>query len=236
MGPRILRYGAPPEDLADPEFDLGLFLLNDLLLTFRQSLQDFGLPSYQHEWHQLENNRLIVNELDYSPAEQERLRAERYEQLNKDQKQAFDKIVAAITENPRSAQLFLQGAGGTGKIFLYTALRHHFRAQGKNVLCVASSGIAAELLPSGRTSHSRFQIPLNLHQDSTPMITGTSHAADLMRRTALIINHLGRSAHAAQSSSSDVVRCSRRLQGIIWWLTCSAWRRFCPDSACCQKW
>lgn len=68
-----------------------------------------------------------------------------------------------------------------------TALCHHFCAQGKIVPFVASSGIAAELLSGGRTSHSRFQIPLNLHQDSTTMITGTSHAADLMRRAALII-------------------------------------------------
>lgn len=52
---------------------------------------------------------------------------------------------------------------------------------------MASSGIAAELLPGGRTSHSCFRIPLNIHQDSTTMITDSLHAADLMRRAALII-------------------------------------------------
>lgn len=51
LRPCMARYNAPPEDLEKPELDLGLFLLNDLLLTFRQSLQDFGLPSYQHQWH-----------------------------------------------------------------------------------------------------------------------------------------------------------------------------------------
>lgn len=83
--------------------------------------------------------------------------------MNTDQKQAFDEIVTAITEDSWNAHFFLQGAGGTGKTFLYTALCHYFRAQGKIVLCVASSGIAAELLPGGQTSHFCFQILLNLH-------------------------------------------------------------------------
>ena len=33
-------------------------------------------------------------------------------------------------------------------------------------LCVALSGIAALLLDGGRTSHSRFKIPLSIHEDS----------------------------------------------------------------------
>lgn len=98
---------------------------------------------------------------------------------------AFDTIVAAVADNPRNAHFFLQGAGGNGKTFLYIALCHYFRAQGKIVLCVASSGIAAELPPGERTSHSRIQIPLQVHENSTTMITGTSDAADLMRRAVL---------------------------------------------------
>lgn len=90
-------------------------------------------------------------------------------------------------QDPENAQFFLQGAGGTGKTFLYKALCNHFRAQGQIVLCVASSGIAAELLPGGRTSHSRFQIPLVLHEGSMTMMTGGSHAAELIRRAGLII-------------------------------------------------
>lgn len=129
----------------------------------------------------------MANELNYSLAEQERLRAEWYEQLNTDQKQAFDEIVVAIVRNSWNAQFFLQDAGGTGKAFLYTALCHRFCAQGKIVLCVALSGIAAELLPGGRTLYLRFQIPLNLQQDSITVITGISHAADLIQRAALMI-------------------------------------------------
>lgn len=82
------------------------------------------------------------------------LRDQRYEQLNIQQKHAYDTIVDAVATDSEHAHFFLQGAGGTGKPFLYRALCNHFRAQGQIVLCVASSGIAAELLPGGRTSHS----------------------------------------------------------------------------------
>lgn len=132
-------------------------------------------------------NHLIAHELDYYPACQAALRNQRYAQLNADQKHCFDIIVSAVADNPHHAHFFLQGAGGTGKTFLYHVLCNHFRAQGQIVLCVASSSIAAELLPGGRTSHSRFQIPLMLHENSITMVNAGSHAADLIHRAALIV-------------------------------------------------
>lgn len=74
-----------------------------------------------------------------------------------------------------------------GKTFLYVVLCHHYCAQKKIVLYVALSGIAAKLLPGRRTSHLQFQIPLQIYQNSTTMITGTLNAADLMRRAVMII-------------------------------------------------
>lgn len=125
--------------------------------------------------------------MEYNSQEQAALCSQRYAQLNIQQKNAYDTIVNAIAQDPEHAHFFLQGAGGTGKTFLYKALCNHFCARDQIVLCVASSGIAAELLPGGRTSHSRFQIPLILHEGSATMITGNSHTAELIRSAALII-------------------------------------------------
>lgn len=61
------------------------------------------------------------------------------------------------------------------------------RSLGKIVLPVASSGIAATLLPNGRTAHSRFKIPIILDDCSVCSITHNSDAAELIRRTSLII-------------------------------------------------
>ena len=130
---------------------------------------------------------MIATELDYDPIEQATLRNQRYVQLNTQQQQAYNIIVQAVATDPQHAHFFLQSAGGTRKTFLYRTLCNHFRAQGKIVLCVASSGIAAELLPGGRTSHSRFQLPLVLNENSTTMMTGGSNAAELIRQAGLII-------------------------------------------------
>ena len=58
---------------------------------------------------------------------------------------------------------------------------------GKTVLCIASTGIAALLLPSSRTSHSQFKILIDLYKTSTCGITKNSQAADLLCKVDLII-------------------------------------------------
>ena len=86
------------------------------------------------------------------------------------------------------AHFFLQRAGGTGKTFLYRALSFFYRSQGRIVLCVASSGIAALLLDGGRTAHSRFMIPIQgISPESGCNIRRGSPEAELLQNTALII-------------------------------------------------
>ena len=54
-------------------------------------------------------------------------------------------------------------------------------------LAIVSSGIAALLLPGGRTAHSRFKLPFNLHEDSTCSIAHGSDLASLLQVARLII-------------------------------------------------
>ncbi|POS81917.1 hypothetical protein EPUL_004563, partial [Erysiphe pulchra] len=83
------------------------------------------------------------------------------------QRAAYDTIVNSIENGEGSNTFFLQGPAGTGKTFLYRTLCNRYRSQGKVVLCVASCGIAASLLPNGRTAHSQFRIPLECTETST---------------------------------------------------------------------
>ncbi|KAL3620360.1 hypothetical protein CASFOL_035272 [Castilleja foliolosa] len=55
------------------------------------------------------------------------------------------------------------------------------------VLAVAASGIASLLLPSGRTAHSRFKIPIDLTEQSTCHIKKGTQLADLLKQTLLVI-------------------------------------------------
>ena len=54
-------------------------------------------------------------------------------------------------------------------------------------MCVASSCIAALLLPGGRTAHSRFAIPLDINEVSICNIGKNAQLAELIRQTSLII-------------------------------------------------
>ncbi|OMO61834.1 DNA helicase PIF1, ATP-dependent [Corchorus capsularis] len=52
---------------------------------------------------------------------------------------------------------------------------------------VASSGIASQLLPGGRTAHSRFRLPLRVDESSTCKIFKRTELASLIQATSLII-------------------------------------------------
>lgn len=135
----------------------------------------------------MDGNPLIAVELNYSTTEEGRLFTELRSQLNSDQAACFTTVTTAIDTDPQNARFFLQGPAGTGKTFLYRCICHYYRSRGRIVLCVASSGIAALLLPGGRTAHSRFRIPIDLHKESVCNVPKDSQLAQLLRSTALII-------------------------------------------------
>ncbi|KAH8957187.1 hypothetical protein BDL97_07G078900, partial [Sphagnum fallax] len=60
-------------------------------------------------------------------------------------------------------------------------------SQRRIALAVASSGIIALLLEGGRTAHSRFKIPIDLHEQSMCMITPRMILALLIQQADLII-------------------------------------------------
>ncbi len=53
---------------------------------------------------------------------------------------------------------FLYSLIKIGKTFLYEYLYYYFRARGKLILYIVSTGIIIILLLGGRTSYSRFKI------------------------------------------------------------------------------
>ncbi|XP_012853843.1 PREDICTED: uncharacterized protein LOC105973366 [Erythranthe guttata] len=106
--------------------------------------------------------------------------------LNSEQKYAFDQVVVQIDAGG-SGVFFLDGPGGTGKTFLYRSLLAYVRHKGGIALAVASSGVAASLLPGGRTAHSRFKLPFDVDDRSIGRISKQSDVAKLIRAATLII-------------------------------------------------
>ena len=62
----MAQYRDLPDGLENPQLDLGLYLLHELLLGQHHSLSEFKLSAYQHEWCRHENNCLIADELQYN--------------------------------------------------------------------------------------------------------------------------------------------------------------------------
>ena len=86
-----------------------------------------------------------------------------------------------------SSFFFVHGFGETRKTYLWNALAASLQADGHIVLTVASSDIAATLLPSGTTAHSRFVIPIVIAENSCCSITQKSPLAELLIATKLIL-------------------------------------------------
>lgn len=82
----------------------------------------------------------------------------------------------------------MDAPGGTGKTFLLKMLLAKVRSMGKTAIAAASSGIAATLLPGGKTAHSAFKIPLNLNTDKpTCFVSLNSKEGNAIRECSLII-------------------------------------------------
>ncbi|XP_037474121.1 uncharacterized protein LOC119350347 [Triticum dicoccoides] len=152
-----------------------------------RSLKDYPgieIPNMS-ELNEIEN-RLINEEMNY---DKDKLKAEHVqivENLNLGQKKAFDAIIESADQSLGKI-IFVDGYAGTGKTYLWKAITTRLRSEGKIVLAVASSGIAALLLQGGRTAHSAFNIPINLTGQSTCYIKQGSEVANLLVKTSLIL-------------------------------------------------
>lgn len=98
----------------------------------------------------------------------------------------FDLIVQMINAK-QSGTFFLDGPGGTGKTFLYRVLLAYVCCNIGIALAVASSGVAASLLPGGRTVHSRFKLPLDVEDKSAGYISKQSSLEKMIVECKLFI-------------------------------------------------
>jgi ATP-dependent DNA helicase PIF1 len=126
----------------------------------------------------------MVREELAMPIDKEHL--DMYASLNKEQREGFDEILNCVL-NKKSQVFFVDGPGGTGMTFLYKALLGRVRSKGLIDIATATSGIAVSILPGGRTTHSRFEIPIKLADNSTCTFTKQSGTVELLHTASLII-------------------------------------------------
>jgi hypothetical protein len=82
--------------------------------------------------------------------------------LNEEQQATYNDIMSAI-DSDHGGLFFVDGPGDTEKTYLYRALLATIRSQNKIAMATTTSGVATLIMPSGRTTHSRFKILLTLN-------------------------------------------------------------------------
>ena len=122
-----------------------------------------------------------------------------YAMLNTDQRNIIDAILRLVdipSPDPHNVNdigtkesnaIFIDGPGGTGKTTVYKVVNHFLKGYGKKVENMAFMGIAATILPAGRTIHNRFGLPVPLHSDSNSSIGPNSKAWNELKATEVFI-------------------------------------------------
>ncbi|XP_024006454.1 uncharacterized protein LOC112082965 [Eutrema salsugineum] len=178
------------EDLTLSEDQLKNYTLDAIEIIMRSngsSLAYFdGMPLPSDGYHNASINRLLFDERNYDKDDMSALHNKMLPGLTEEQMKVYSEIMEAVTLD-QGGVFFLYGFGGTGKTHLWKILSAAIRSKGQIVLNVASSGIAALLLPGGRTAHSRFGIPLNPDELSTCNMHPGSDLAALVAEALLII-------------------------------------------------
>lgn len=108
--------------------------------------------------------------------------------LTVEQRHAYDTVIHSV--NSEQGQTYMIDApAGTGKTYTGKCLAAKLRGDGKTVLIVASTGIAALQLPGGWTAHSMFKLPMDEKMSPSCVcnISAQTQRAELIRKSDLII-------------------------------------------------
>ncbi|CAG9765932.1 unnamed protein product [Ceutorhynchus assimilis] len=115
-----------------------------------------------------------------------------YDSLNAKQKEIVDFILEKADNqtdenNEETSCIYIDGPGGSGKTYLYTTLYGMLKTRNKNVCTMAFTGIAATLLPHGRTVHKTFGLPVPLFSDSNSSIKNNTKEANYLKSVDVFI-------------------------------------------------
>ncbi|KAL8137989.1 hypothetical protein V2J09_003990 [Rumex salicifolius] len=131
------------------------------------------------------NNIMIQEELRYDTQELASEHMHLLSTMTNEQHKVYDEIMTVVSMN--NGVYFLYGYGGTGKTYIWRALSLALRSQGDVVLTIVSREIVALLISGGRTTHSRFRIPLDINESSSWHTQVGTPLADLLIKAKLII-------------------------------------------------
>ncbi|RYQ91532.1 hypothetical protein Ahy_B09g097448 [Arachis hypogaea] len=157
-----------------------LIEIEKLLQNNGKSLRDYaGMPCPDMQLVSQFSNSMLLWEMQYDIALLIQEHDSNLLKLNEEQRVIYEKIVNCVC-NKEGGWFFIYGFGETRKTFLYRTLSARLRSERKIVINVALSGIAALLLPRGKTAHLMFNILIELNEDTVCRISKDSAKAELI--------------------------------------------------------
>jgi len=175
------------EEIKSKAVNMALIKLKEMLQEKSKSLGDYGLP-IPDECRVEMVEKYFMRFSSYNKEEQTNIMQRNVENMYPEQRFCFERIMNSIySEDSQDNLFYVDGIGGAGKTFLYRTILAAVRSRGDLALAVASSGVAALLMPGGQTGHSLFKIPLKVDEYSICSITKQSLHAKMLRKAKVII-------------------------------------------------
>ena len=178
----------PEAQFDETTFNKALILMEDHLINLGgQNIEQYGLPKPNRN-QEVHIAQEIMRELSYDIESLENHVEDNEPRLTTDQKLAYDLVMQSINKK-EGGMFFIDAPGGTGKTFLICMFLAQVRRKRDIALAVASSGIAATLLPGGRTAHSTFKLPFDLTSTDEPLcnVSRGSATGNLLKKASLIV-------------------------------------------------
>ncbi|KAF7812780.1 putative nuclease HARBI1 [Senna tora] len=150
---KFLAWFEANKRIQKPE-DIALANIENMLRLNDRSLKDYPPKSIPND-SIMDNmtNVLMSEELNY---DRELLRSKHDAlifSLTSEQRNIYD-LVMNVVNNSTGELFFVSDFGGSWKTYIWNTLTSGIRSNGLIVLTVASSGIASQLIPGGKTAHS----------------------------------------------------------------------------------
>uniref|UniRef100_A0A803MUL1 ATP-dependent DNA helicase n=1 Tax=Chenopodium quinoa TaxID=63459 RepID=A0A803MUL1_CHEQI len=194
----------------------GLQEIEHILNKLGRSLTNFpDIPQPSSELERNTLNRLIRDELEYDTHDEANKFDTLARGLNTDQYRVYAAILDAHSRDV-GGLFFIYGSGGTGKTYLWNTLIAEFRSKRKIVLYVASSGIAALLLPGGKTAHSTFKIPFDPDQHSVCNFKKDSTRTDLICKLVVLGGYFRQILPAVPDEGREFIVAATLHQAFFW--------------------
>ena len=204
------------------DVDAALLAIEESMMAMNRSLTeaDFGFVLPSCPTQQMPQRRGLHNST-IAVSESIRQRDELLPIFSDEQKDAMRDVIASIGNEQMCNVFAVLASAGCGKTVFANGLASYLRAQGRTVVCVAASALAAMLLLGGATAHSTFHIPIPANETSTCNLSYAEREA--LKRVDLIIYDECSMVHAdvadtVERTLRDVMRNQRPFGGktVVW--------------------